>query len=241
MKSSSFAKAITLGCVVCLALPVACGDDETTPTGSAGKSTGGESAGGAESMPGPGGAGGAAPMLMIPGTSDMSQTLKCGSAMCSSIKALSATPLYVDPCCAGAAKDACGLSTEFFAVIGKQFSPTCQAVGQEGPADAACPDSPDQDLPYMGTTFHVPGFAGCCRAETGTCGVVIDTVPVKELPLPFATPKLGCVDSAPFFPGKTAAMCSPGSGGSGGAAAGGAAAGGAAAGGAAAGGAGGAG
>jgi hypothetical protein len=118
------------------------------------------------------------------------------------------------------------LSTEFFAVLGTSFKEVCQATGQEGPPDAACPDSPDQMLPFSGQTFHVPGFVGCCRAETGTCGVVIDEVTVKEIPLPFATPKLGCVDSAPFFGNVEAKACGEGVavGGAGGGGAGGVAA-----------------
>jgi hypothetical protein len=225
MKSSSFAKAITLGCLVFIALPVACGDDTTTPTkpkGGAGAGAGGEyveeaGTGGGGVV---GGAGGAAPApaLMIPGTSDMSQTIKCGTDMCTSIKALSTTPLYVNPCCAGDAKDACGLSTEFFAVLGTAFSETCQAQGQEGPVDTACPNSPDQMLPFNGMTYHVPGFVGCCRAETGTCGVVIDKVAVTELGgLPFASPMLGCADAAPFLGTAAGKLCGAGGGNSGGA------------------------
>ena len=247
MKSSSFAKAITLGCLVLVAVPVACGDDtsNTTPTPSSNAGAGGEAVedggtGGTNTVVA--GAGGAAPALMIPGTSDMASTVKCGSEMCDSVKALSPTPLYVNPCCAGAAKDACGLDTQFFAVLNTAFAETCQAQHQEGPVDAACPDSPDQMLPFNGMSYHVPGFPGCCRAETGTCGVVIDKVTVTELGgLPFASPLLGCADSAPFLGAAAAAKTCGDEGGASSGGASGAGAGGASVGGAATGGAGGAG
>jgi hypothetical protein len=149
----------------------------------------------------------------------MASTVTCGAEMCSSIKALSTTPLYVNPCCAGAAKDACGLDTGFFAVLGASFKEECQALNQEGPADTGCPDSLEQMLPVMGMLYHVPGFPGCCRAETGTCGVVVDKVTVTELGgLPFASPMLGCVDSAPFFGSVAPKACGAGGAGSGGAA-----------------------
>jgi hypothetical protein len=71
-------------------------------------------------------------------------------------------------------------------------------------------------VPGSPTAFAVPGFAGCCRAETGTCGVVVDNIPITGLPLPFASPKLGCVDSAPFFGSTPGAPCGAGGNGSGG-------------------------
>src|SRR4051812_35113553 len=160
MKSSSFAKAITLGCLVLVSVPVACGDDKSNPSPTPGSSAGAGGEGvqeggtggtGGSSVVGDAGAGagagGAAP-LMIPGTSDMPSTITCGSATCMSIKALSLTPLYVDPCCAGPAEDTCGLHTEFFAALGAGFSESCQAQHQEGPVDTGCPDSPDQMLPF---------------------------------------------------------------------------------------------
>lgn len=206
MKSFSFAKALTLGCLVCLTLPIACGDDDddTGPTNT------GTSGAGGEPATSEGGAGGAAPALMIPGTSDMSKTIKCGTNMCSSVSTVVPT-LFVDPCCAA---DACGVSTDFLLVLGASFGAnSCQAVGQKGDADAACPDSAAQKLPVNGQLYDVPGFVGCCRAETGTCGVVVDKISASGLP--FASPKLGCVDSAPFFGGKAAASCGSGAGGSG--------------------------
>ncbi len=208
MKSFSFAKALTLGCLVCLALPVACGDDATSPSK---PGTGGEPSAGAPS--GDAGAGGAAP-IMIPGTSPEKKTLKCGTVMCSSVPTIIPGPIYVDPCCAS---DACGVDTKFFAILGASFKDTCQATGQEGPVDTTCPDSEVQMVPVNGKPYSVPGFVGCCRAETGTCGVVLNDINVAGLPLAFASPKLGCVDSAPFFANKPGATCGAGGNGSGGA------------------------
>jgi hypothetical protein len=211
MKSFSFAKALTLGCLVALTLPVACGDDDDTSTTKPG-GTGGESAGGAPSADA--GAGGAAPAIVIPGTSPESKTVKCGTAMCSSVKTI-IPAVFVDPCCSGDGGDACGVDTQFFAILGASFKDTCQATAQVGPVDTGCPDSASQMLPVNGTLYSVPGFAGCCRAETGTCGVVVDSVAVEGIPLPFAAPKLGCVDSAPFFANKAGAACGAGTGGNG--------------------------
>jgi hypothetical protein len=212
MKSFSFAKVLTLGCVLCLSLPVACGDDETNPPAKAGSDAGGEAGAGLGGGSAADGGAGGAPALMIPGTSDAPKTVKCGSEMCSSVKTLAG--LYVDPCCVA---DACGVSTPFFATLGAAFTNACQASAQVGDLDTACPDSPDQMVPVNGMTYTVPGFAGCCRAETGTCGVVVDDVAVAGIPLPFASPGLGCVDSAPFFNQKAGAACGAGVGGGGGA------------------------
>lgn len=178
------------------------------------RAAGGMSTGGVPVMPEAG-----APGIMVPGTSDQSKTLKCGTAMCTSVKTIVPGPVYVDPCCAG---DACGVDTQFFGVLGASFKDVCQAVGQAGPLDAACPDSPDQILPVNGMSFSVPGFAGCCRADTGTCGVVVNSIQVSGIPLPFASPMLGCADSGPFFGGKLAAPCGDGAAGAGSGGAGGA-------------------
>ena len=208
MKSFSFTKALTLGCLICLALPIACGDDDDDT----GPSKPGAAGAGGESSTPEGGAGGM-PALMIPGTSDMSKMVKCGSAMCASVSTVLPT-LFVDPCCADG--DVCGVKTDFLLILGASFGAnSCQAQDQAGPVDMGCPDSKAQKLPVNGTLYDVPGFVGCCRAETGTCGVVIDKITASGLP--FASPKLGCVDSAPFFPGQTAATCGDtGMGGAGG-------------------------
>ncbi len=159
------------------------------------------------------GSGGESAIPVVPGTSDRPQTIKCGADICSSVKTL-APNLYVDPCCSG---DTCGVSAQFFASFGVSFKNSCQAVGQEGARDAACPTSPAQLLAVQGNAVSVPGFVGCCRAQTGTCGVVVDDIAVAGLPLPFASPRLGCADSAPFFGNKPGAQCGAAGAGAGGA------------------------
>jgi hypothetical protein len=192
------------------------GTDGGAATGGAGSNlpmAGTPGRGGTRGMP-EAGAGGAAPGVMIPGISDAPKTITCGGDSCSSVTTL-APGVYVDPCCVG---DACGVSTQLLGVLGAQSQDVCQAKGQLGQPDPSCPDSPSQMLPVMGTSFLVPGFAGCCRAETGTCGVVVNQITIGGLPLPFASPQLGCVDSAPFFANEPGVACGAGMGGAGGAA-----------------------
>jgi hypothetical protein len=210
MKSFSLAKALTLGTLLCMTLPVACGDDDdsspvTPPANNAG-------AGGEPTSDG--GAGGAAPSLMLPGTGMTSKTITCGDDdMCKSTSTLLPT-LFVDPCCA--ADKSCGVETKFMALIGVQFSETCQPKNQAGDLDAACPDSAPKTamVPGVPAPIPVPGFAGCCRADTGTCGVVVNKIETMGFGT-FASPNLGCVDPKPFT-GKAGGACS-GSGGAGGA------------------------
>jgi hypothetical protein len=230
---------------------VACGQtDHRDDPNAAGQPSGGTSAtGGTTPRGGTIGRGGTAPTteggeggtvpVMIPGISQMPVTVVCGGKACDSVKTL-APNVFVDPCCAG---DACGVNTQFLAGVGAAFPEQCQATGQVGARDAECPTSAAQVLPVMGMSLPVPGFVGCCRAETGTCGVIVDQITVSGFP--FAAPQLGCVDSAPFFANEPGAACGDGhaggagAGGAGSGGAGGAGAGGAGAGGVGAGGAGG--
>ena len=145
---------------------------------------------------------GAAPGLGIPGTSTTSKTIDCGGETCKSASTLVPT-LFVDPCCS--AENTCGLKTDFLAALGSNASGSCEPKGQPGGVDAGCPTSAPQPVPINGMTFTVAGFVGCCRAETGTCGVVVDNVSVGLFP--FSMPMLGCVDSAPFFGGEAPAPC----------------------------------
>ena len=169
------------------------------------------SRGGSAPMP-EGGAGGTTPVIMIPGISQMPVTVMCGGKACDAVKTL-APNVFVDPCCVD---DVCGVNTQFLAGVGAAFAEQCQATGQVGPRDTDCPTSAAQVLPIMGMSLPVPGFVGCCRAETGTCGVIVDQITVSGFP--FAAPKLGCVDSAPFFANAPAAACGEGAvGGAGGA------------------------
>lgn len=208
------------------ALAVAsCGrtDESSDQAGAAGKAGAGSTKTPTAGAPGRGGSepvpeGGAAPTVTIPGISDKPKTVTCGGDPCSSVTTL-APGVYVDPCCVD---DVCGVSSQLLGALGGNFQDACQAKNQPGELDVACPDSPEQVLPVMGMSLAVPGFAGCCRAETGTCGVVVDKILVGGIPLPFASPNLGCVDSAPFFADVSSAACGSGSGGSGSGGAGGA-------------------
>ena len=68
------------------------------------------------------------------------------------------------------------------------------------------------------TMISLDPFHGCCRADTGTCGVYVDAVTVGSGLVPLGKLGLGCIDSAPFF-GEPGAPCgASGGAGSGGAA-----------------------
>jgi len=207
--------------LVCFALPVACGDEETNPPAKAGSDAGGEAGAGTAGTPGmDGGAGGMAPAMLPPGISDMPKTEMCvDDDKCASA---SVGPVFIDPCCAG---DACGLSTGFLALVGAQFKDACQPKGQIGEVDEACPTSAPSAVPFGGVMLPIDGFVGCCR-ENGKCGVVVDDVN-SSVAGKVASLGLGCVDAAPFFPGTTPASCGGSVGGAGGGGAGGAGAGGA--------------
>lgn len=210
----SFAKAFTLGCLMSLAaMPIACGDDDDDGGGTAGSAgSGGSGAGGEGGEGANGGTGmGGAPDIMIPGTSPESKTIECGTATCTSVPTLLQT-VFVDPCCAE--DDVCGVNTTFLAALGATPTQICQAKGQEGDLDTACPDSDAQMVTVGETSYPVAGFKGCCRADTGTCGVIVNDI--KAGPATFATFGLGCVDSEPFF-GEPGAACGGGGGGGGGA------------------------
>jgi hypothetical protein len=175
----------------------------TTPVGGAGGEPAVNNGGDATDA----GAGGMATMLP-PGISDMSKTEMCGGDSCSSA---AVGPVFIDPCCAG---DACGLATGFLDLVGAHFKEECQPKGQLGDVDEACPTSAASAVPFGGTMVPINGFVGCCR-ENGMCGVVVDDVTSAALGK-IASLGLGCVDSAPFFPGEKVAACGGGGGGAGG-------------------------
>lgn len=215
MKSISFGKALTLGCLICLALPVACGDDETDPPAKAGS---GNSAGesGAAGEGGSGGGGGTAPTLP-PGLSATPSMKACDAAddPCASAPLLGGS-INVDPCCTAA--DTCGLSTGFLQTASGGFAVKCQALAQAADdSDDSCPDSAAVMVPLpSGVTAPLTPLPGCCRADTGTCGFVLDEASIMGLG-PLGNLGLGCVDAAPFLAaGDEAAACGSGSGGSGG-------------------------
>lgn len=210
MKSFSFAKALTLGCLVCLTLPVACGDDDdgkpNTPSG--GSANGGAGTADAGSASDDGGASGA-PGLPD-GLSNKPSSETCGENMCESVSVAGA--VYVDPCCA--AGDACGLDTGFLELVGAQFTDRCQIKDQPGDVDDACPAAEGLSVPFQGASIKLDPFAGCCRPN-GTCGVVVNNVTSAAGKLPLAAFGLGCIEGAPFFGGEVT-TCGAGGGGNGG-------------------------
>jgi hypothetical protein len=209
MKSFSFAKAFTLGALLCMTLPVACGDDDDSSTPAP------TPVGGAA---GEGGTGGEAPAMLPPGISSTTKTEMCGADAC---KSAAVGPVFVDPCCD--ATDTCGLNTGFLALVGAQpFKDVCQAHDQAGDPNDACPAVSGLKVPFQmgGTTvmIDIDPFAGCCRPD-GTCGVVVDKISAKGAPL--ANFSLGCIDAAPFMKGKVNKCSNESTGGAGGMGAGG--------------------
>lgn len=224
MKSFSFAKALTLGCFVCLSFPIACGDDDddvpNKPNGGSG-GAGASDAGGGPSDDGgtPGTDGGAAPLP--PGLSATPSTEECGENMCDSA-AVAGGVVNVNPCCG--ADDSCGLDSGFLGLVGANFKDRCQVKNQPGDLDDACPAATGLMVPFQGANIALDAFAGCCRPN-GTCGVVVNAVTSGNGKVPLAGFGLGCVDGAPFFGGEVT-TCGAGGSGSGGSGAGGSGAGG---------------
>ena len=201
MNSSTLKRAFTLGCLLCLALPVACGDDDDDAPGTAGKGgsagssgtsgSGGGGRGNTAGSPSDAGAG----MELPPGLSDEPSTEECGAETCESAQA--AGVYYVDPCCG--AGDACGLNTGFLSLVGAQFTETCQLHDQPGTDEGFCAAATGLKVPFQGREVDIDPFPGCCRPD-GTCGVVVNDVTVGGV-LPLAKLGLGCVEAAPFFNG----------------------------------------
>ncbi|HEY6081471.1 MAG TPA: hypothetical protein VIW29_21800 [Polyangiaceae bacterium] len=218
-----FGRALLLGCVLCGAVPIACGESEENPPappGGAGEG-GNPGGGGGGSGGGRGGSAGMAGAPEIPGISGTPQSVECGGQKCASasVTVPLQTPLYVDPCCAGAGEDACGLDTRFLALTGTSFDDQCQAKAQPGPIDESCPTPPASQIPFGSGMATLDEFPGCCRSDSGTCGVQVNKISVSGISL--STFGLGCVDAAPFFPGAAPVPC--GAAGAGGDGAGGAA------------------
>jgi len=204
--------------LVCLSLPVACGDDDDSSPGGAGKAGSGGSAGSSGASGKSGSANGSAGEtpsmtseggisgMLPPGLSDVPSTTTCGADKCSSAKV---TNVYVDPCCT--TMDSCGLDTGFLDLVGASFDEKCQPLAQPGTEDASCPDATGLKVPYGTGEVALDPLAGCCR-EDGTCGVAVDNVTVLG-GISIATFGLGCVDGKPFF--GAARPCGGGSGGNG--------------------------
>ena len=231
MKSLSFARALIATSVLCLALPLACGDSEDTdptPNPNVGGEGGEPTGGGGEPTAAGGAAGGGAPVMLPPGISDMPYPdAECSEACESGQVGLGMVNYYLEPCCTEA-DNACGLNTAFLESAGAVFEDTCQPKNQPGEVDENCPSPPAVVIPTstMGN-ITLDQFPGCCRPN-GMCGVVVDTVSAGGGLLPLGNLELGCVDAAPFFPDAAPVSCGAGGSGAGGAGnAGGASAGGA--------------
>lgn len=232
MQSPSFPKAVALVCLIGLSLPLACSDDEDAKPGgggtgnnagqggaSGGGRAGNSNAGRGGGSSGSGGSGGAA---LPDGLSTMPSTKECENAA-NACESAQAVTVFVDPCCT--ADGGCGLSTTFLALVGAQFSESCQAREQPGVEDESCPAATGLQVPAGAIMLDLDPLPGCCR-EDGKCGVVVDEVTASDGRIPIAQFGLGCIEGAPFFDNK-ATSCGDGAGGAGGAGAGGAGPGGA--------------
>lgn len=135
------------------------------------------------------------------------EPIECGSETCQPVNLIGNLP-PVPACCTEDTK--CGLDSSLLNDYGAVFEETCQALHQPGEKDDECP----QSAPLMHEALSTPiRLDGCCRAETGRCGYMLDAVIPGLIVL-----NLGCVDSTPFLEGGTAEPCTPaGAGGAGGA------------------------
>jgi len=129
--------------------------------------------------------------------------ITCGNQTCTPLS-LPFQSSDVPPCCA--ADGTCGLDSTPLRQYGFVFDEACQATHQPGDADANCPPSPELMIPSDAGTIMAPGFPGCCRAETHTCGYLMNKFG-GLLPL---NPPLGCVDSKPFLDGGAPSSCGAG-------------------------------
>jgi hypothetical protein len=224
--SFSVGKALATASLVCFATLSACGDSEGKkgPAGSGGA----DATGGTAGKAGGGGAGGT---MLPPGFSDMPKTIDCGGDCSSASVGFLTNTIYVDPCCTGANDDVCGIDTGFLMLDG---AAACEPRDQPGELDETCPRPPAAMIP--GSMATLDPLPGCCREDTGLCGVMVNRVTAGGGLLPLANLGLGCIDAEAFFPGEAPVPC--GGAGTAGAGGGGAGGGGAGGGGAGAGGAG---
>lgn len=154
----------------------ACGTDSATGAqpGSGGHDGGGGSAGigGTTQITGGSGGGQSGAAGAGGGTSIDCQGKACTS---SSIEFLT-----FEPCCAGVAKDRCGveINAQIAQVAG--VKPGCFALGEVGDEDPSCAGR-------VLETFGGKVLPGCCHAEKGACSFIAD----------FSSsggPNLGCLD-----------------------------------------------
>ena len=196
-KPLTFAIGLLAAGYVALALP-GCSSDEDDGGNAAGTGgTGGSGTGGKGGSGTGGSGGGTGGTSGTGGSGGAPTTITCGTETCQGASG----GLPLQPCCAGAAQDKCGVNIPVGGL-------GCQEREQAGNPDQSCTDAfeaaidggiPDGGFDAGG--FDAGGFQveGCCRPE-GVCGIVID----------FGGLNLGCVDVSNFGDGGvTVPTCTP--------------------------------
>lgn len=200
MGGKSFRVIFGLGLLAAVAwsTPACSGSDESgggtggsgAKGGSSGKgATGGTTTGGSS---GSGGADGAAVT-----TTTCSGTSCSGAAIPAIIQSFIGGQSEVPPCCPTQSQgDVCGLDVTVLnhlqdAGVDLNISPVCQAKHQVGSPDPNCHAF---TLPIAGGSIQIP-FTGCCKATTGKCGYVVDTIGAQGIEIAV---DLGCVDGTIF-------------------------------------------
>jgi hypothetical protein len=159
--------------------------------------------------------GGAPPEVELPpGISDHASTLECGENTCASVPMFGNT-YHMDPCCASG--EVCGVRAALLTRLEVEIEPECQPVRQAGSPDASCVGASGYEVPWGDQVVPVDDWPGCCRAETGTCGVLVNRVAAGGGLLLLAEPRWGCMAGEPFFPGEAAVECGTAGAGQGGA------------------------
>ncbi len=176
------------------ALATSCGGSSSEqPAGTGGSSSAGS--------PGTGGSTGG-----LSGTAGMApnEPITCGADTCQPVS-IPVAPNYIAPCCADG--DVCGLDATPLTKFGFDLNPPCQPLHQPGDLDDSCPPSAELMVPSSSGPIKGPGFPGCCRADTHTCGYQMDKA------LLVISLGLGCVDSSPFLEGGAPMPCGNGAAG----------------------------
>lgn len=150
---------------------------------------------------GSGGSGGTGGTGGTPGAGGEPEPIECSGNTCEPLDILFGDIPSIAPCCTD--DQGCGLDSSFLSAFGVMFSESCQARDQPGELDAECPESPPLMRPELPVAVK---FKGCCRADSSTCGYMLDTLAGLQ---PIG---LGCIDSTPFLEGGTAEPCTPAGG-----------------------------
>ncbi len=108
-------------------------------------------------------------------------TLTCAHRKCDSFKL--GGLFDMEPCCAGAGSDQCGVTVTEITGDLLGVSPGCHRLAAPGSADTSCPDF-EYSSPVDEGIATWPG----CRAPDGECGALIDATPAGGPDLGCATP-----------------------------------------------------